>query len=258
MIWRDFGEFTTLRRLATAVVASARPCQSPHTLPVSVAAFDEIMRAGRAAVLTGRHRVEGPPSETGRWGPSAVVLASGELARTLDQLADDAADVAGGVHWRTGGDGRGHATVRALEPHSGAAPDAAVSTRYVTALQRASAGIGPIALEFDGIVLAPASIMVTGRSPDGAADELRRRLGEELGTDGWLEDAVFDRGRDPIWYCTILHFAGPIDRPSALVDWVERRRHADIGRESFDSVTLCTWSFDGIGMRPECIARVPM
>ena len=96
--------------------------------------------------------------------------------------------------------------------------------------------------------------MACAASADGAADRLRDRLGDELGDDGWLERTVFEKGRDPIWYCMLVHFVGPISDPEALVRWTDERNHVGIGTAMFDSMTLCSWRFDGYGMAPQPIA----
>ncbi len=98
--------------------------------------------------------------------------------------------------------------------------------------------------------------MACPTSPDGTGDELRDRLGIELGADGWLEDAHFQDGRDPIWYSSILHFAGPLESPETVVDWVETRRDFPIGVETFTSLALCQFAFDGSAMCPSVVETI--
>lgn len=214
------------------------------------------MAAGRTAILSGQHITEAPPAHTGRWGPSIVLLPSGELAESLDALSSEVLGVGGDGHWRSGRLGAAHVTVRALEPYGNGRLDIDNAARYISVLERAVAELGPISLEFEGIALSVGTVMACGKSPDGVADELRDRLGTELGPDGWLEDRHFKGGRDPIWYTSILHFAGPLAFPETLVDWVEARRALSIGVGTFTSVALCQFAFDGDAMCPRVVGTV--
>jgi hypothetical protein len=221
-------------------------------------AFARVMADGRAAVLAGTHAVEVSPRESGRWGISMVFLPSGELAAALDALTAEAVEAIGDGHWRSGAMGRAHATIRALERYDDAAIPLDRLRRYVGALERALATVGPVHLEFEGLVLAVGTVMARASASHagGTAGELRRQLGIELGPDGWLEDQFFESGRDPIWYCSLVHFAAPLASPQELVDWVDTRRSVAIGSETFASVALCQWRFEGNGMTPVVVAHV--
>lgn len=207
------------------------------------------MAAGRAAVASGSHRVDAPPSEGGRWGPSIVLLPSGELAAALDRYTTDILAITDGGHWPSGGRGRAHATVRALEPYTEVVPEER-TCRYVAAIERALSDVGPIHLDFSGLVLSAGGVMACASSPDGSADGFRDAIARELGADGWLEDTVFENGRDPIWYCSLVHFAHPVLAPERLIASVDAHRDTAIGHQTFDSVALCQWTFDGVAMAP--------
>jgi hypothetical protein len=211
---------------------------------------DEVAAAGRQAVLHGTHGVEGPPEETGRWGPSLILLPSGEVATRLDELTADVAAVLGDRHWPSGAAGRAHFTVRALEHHDPRPIPADRITRYTQAADRAVAAVGPVTLDVRGVVLTRGGVVATATSPDGSGGHLRRCLADELGRDGWLEDLAFPNGRDPFWYSTLLHFASTMDDADALVAWVDARRHLRIGTAVIDALTLCAWRFDGVAMKP--------
>jgi hypothetical protein len=215
---------------------------------------EQIAAAGRVAVLGGTHAVEEWPSRAGRWGPSLVLLPSGPLRARLDDLTAEAMAVLGGGHWPSGGEGRAHVTVRALEPHDirPLPPDRVA--RYAAAAERALAAVGPVTLDVAGTVVTTGGVVATAVSPDRSADELRLRLGQELGPDGWLEDGVFPSGRDPFWYVTLVHFAGPVAEPHALLDWIESQRARSLGRATFDAVHLCAWHFDGTAVAPMLLA----
>lgn len=210
--------------------------------------FERVEQVGRAAVLAGDHRIEADRVTTRRWGPSAVLLPSGDLAASLDTLTSEVLSIAGDGHWPSAAWGGAHVTVRALEPFDPAGMTPGRRDRYAAAIRRAVEGTGPVTLRFRGLVTAVGTVMVCAHTPDGSADRLRHRLGEELGVDGWLErDAV---ARDPIWYCSLVHFAGPIREPKRLVDWTAERHDLVVGTQTFDDVSLCEWAFDGARMTP--------
>ena len=211
---------------------------------------DRIAAAGRAAIAAGSHRVDAPPSPGGRWGLSAVLLLKGPVADELTALTDEAASIAGAHHWRSGADGRAHVTVRALEHYGGDADH----EPYLDALGLAAAG--PITLHFDALSVSDATVVAWGTDVDGRADDLRRRYADALGGRGWLEHAHLPGGRDPVWYCSVLHFTGPIMRPPELLDWVDRV--AVTTTATFATVDLCQWSFDGAGMRPVVVGSAPL
>ena len=211
--------------------------------------FERLNAAGEHAVRTGSHAVEVVPREGGRWGASAVLLPRGDLAHLLDELTSDSLQVVGGRHWPSGRDGRAHLTVRALEPRT-ATVDGERVGRYRRAIAKALARVPTIELEFVGVALSPATVLACATSPDGSGDAARAVLAEELGADGWLEDAVFSNGRDPIWYCSLIHFAAPIAEPEALVAWAAGLREAALGRHRFSTIAVCSWEYDGLAMRP--------
>jgi len=68
-------------------------------------AFDHQMAAGRTAVLSGDHAVEGAPAETGRWA-SVVFLPNGPVAAALGRLTLEVMEILGEVR-RAGRRGAG-------------------------------------------------------------------------------------------------------------------------------------------------------
>jgi ribosomal protein S18 acetylase RimI-like enzyme len=213
--------------------------------------------AGRRAVLAGTHRREVSPRESGRWGPSVVFRPIGAVAGALAELSREAASIAGEDHWRSGDDGRAHVTVRALAPYAESIPTEEAH-RYGEALRITAAEVGPVSFEFCGIGLSDGGVLVRAVPVDERADELRRRFGEHLGPDGWLEDLVFSAGRDPMWYCSLLHFAGPIAAPDRLVAWADALADHRIGEQTVTTIELCSWRCDDRGMVPAVVASVPL
>jgi hypothetical protein len=185
-----------------------------------------------------------------------LVFRAGEpRSVALAALAADAAANAGAHHWRSGDLGRAHLTVRALEPYIAEIPEDR-RERYLSAAQRAATGLGPVRFVLEGVTLSAGTVMARARPLDGRADDLRQRLDDELGDDGWLERHVFSSGRDPIWYCSVLHFAGPIADPRGLVDWAAAQSDVSVGVASFTALDLCTWVFDGTAMEPRVVGAV--
>lgn len=217
--------------------------------------WDRIRATGNAAVLAGQHRSEISPRKSGRWGPSVILFPSSELAKTLDALTAEAMNiVGGGEHWWSGSRDLAHVTVRSLDLYSEKPPDRNVSGRWLAALERTVANSQPFPLHFAGLALSPGGLLVRVDDPTGGADELRERLAIQLGTDGWLEETFYPDGRDPIWYCTLIHFVGPLIFARRLVDWVTERAEHWIGTDLFTTVSLSEWSFDGHGMRPTILS----
>lgn len=207
------------------------------------AVFDRLFEGGRYALLSGGHYRDTPPVEGGRWGASVVLVPSGSDAEALTAITDEAMSLAGPGHWPTGASHAVHITVRAMQAHVPAVPATdPFLTRCAAAMRRAAASVsGPARFRFGGLTLTPSGVMACAYPSDGAADELARRLREELGEDGWFE-ANFHRD---IWYSTLVHFAADIPDPAALVEWVAQRRDLDLGPVVVDEVELLRSDYDG-------------
>jgi hypothetical protein len=67
---------------------------------------------------------------------------------------------------------------------------------------------------------------------------------------------VFANGRDPIWYCSLVHFVEPISAARELVEWVDAHGDVALGGQEFHSVALCTWRYDGRAMAPQTVESV--
>jgi hypothetical protein len=176
----------------------------------------------------------------------------------LEALAREAAAVAGDGHWLTGATRSSHLTMRALEwPRVGRVPaDDPCAGRYAAALNRAVAGIGPLDFDVVGLTLTRLSVMACELPVDGGPDRMSAAYTAALGPDAWLETGLgFQRS---IWYVNLLHFAAPIGRPQALVDWVaERRDFAPIPVRIVE-IEVAAWRFTGDGMVPVRLVAVPL
>jgi hypothetical protein len=207
------------------------------------ASFDALFARGRSAVLAGTHFRDAPPSESvGRWGVTAVLLPDASVTSRWAVLTAEALELAGSWHWPTGAPHTVHLTVRALEKwRERVPPDDPFAARCAAALRRASAGSRSVRLRTTGLTLTPSGVMACVVPDDCAADQLARRLAEELGDDGYLE-ASFNRN---IWYATLVHFTGDVRRPAALVEWVAEHRNSDLGATVADRTHLVRFRHDG-------------
>jgi hypothetical protein len=219
---------------------------------VSREAFDRLFTEGQSSVSVGKHRVQTPPVEGGaRWGLSALLRPDAASAEVLDQVAREAADVAGGDHWVTGAAASSHLTLRSLEPwRDTIAEDDPLVQRYAAALAVAVDGIGPLTFAVVGLTLTRSSVMACAVPTSGAADRLAAAYAEALGSDGWHENE-FTRA---YWYLNLVHFADAIQAPDRLISWVAGRRDRQITTVVVDEVQLTQWRFAGSGMLPRPIA----
>jgi hypothetical protein len=180
-----------------------------------------------------------------------VFCPDAEATQRLAEVSEEALTVAGPRHWPTGASDAVHFTVRAIEAHRNAIPDDdPVLTRCAAALNRASTA-QPVRLQLVGLTLTPSGVMVCAYPTDGAADEFARRLGDELGDDGWFEAALH---RD-IWYATLVHFTGELADPAGLVQWVAERRQLDLGVVDAATAELVAFRYTGRHMTRVDVSR---
>ncbi len=222
-----------------------------HHRAVSRSDFDRLFGEGRQAVLSGHHVAEVPAGRRSqRWGPSVCLRPDATTAARLASVTATAMQYAGPAHWPTGETTSSHFTVRVLDRfRDDLHPDHRDVVRYLTAIRAAAAGSGTARLRVTGLTLARGSVMAAAEPVGPGADAFAAALADELGEDGWYE-AAYDR---PFWYANLVHFAGPITSPGALVDWVAEHRELDIGVTD-TRVELLDWQYDGRRMMPVHLA----
>ncbi|MBU2666280.1 hypothetical protein KOI35_22515 [Actinoplanes bogorensis] len=218
--------------------------------------FDQLFDNGRTAVLSGQHQRDIPPYDgSERWGISVIFRPDDDAVARLDAVTRQAMAVAGPGHWPTGNERALHITVRALESHrTGVAPDDPAVARYGRALRRAAREARPARFGITGLTLTPGGVMACLRPDDDAADSFAARIADELGADAAYE-AGFHRD---IWYSTLVHFAGPLADPPALVDFVAAARSHHLGPVRSDAAEVIHWRYDGRQTVPEVIHRSTM
>ncbi len=174
----------------------------------------------------------------------------------LEALTWQAHAVTGAGHWPTGVQGSAHITVRSIEVHRTQIPaEDPLVARCAAALQRTSDHIRkPVRLRLAGLTLTPSGVMACAYPIDPTADRFAARLRAELGPDAWFEDQ-YERN---IWHLSIIHFAGPLLHPRALVDWVHARRDLPIGDIQIDAAHVATFEHDGQRPLVVALATVPL
>ncbi|MGC4937688.1 hypothetical protein [Kribbella sp. DT2] len=223
--------------------------------------FDQLFAAAQPLITAGHHGVDTPPIENGeRWPVSAVFCPdpADPVTQRLDSLTLDAASAAGPDHLQTGRLGSAHLTIRALERYREVVtPDDSLIQRYTTALRTAATHIPPVTFALTGVILTRGTVMVCAQALDPHADHLQKLFAEALGPDGWLEGT---EQRD-IWYLNLLHFAGPVPTPSALITWATTHRHTPLGHLTINTAELVRFRHTPGArpyMRPETLAVVPL
>ncbi|TCO30196.1 hypothetical protein EV652_105190 [Kribbella steppae] len=224
--------------------------------------FDQLFTTAVPLIAAGNHHRDEPPREGGRW-PVSVVLGpppDSALAKRLDTLTAEAAELAGPGHWHTGQASSAHLTVRALETYRASVdPTEPTIRRYQAAMDRAAAVTGPARIEVTGLTLTPGSVMACAVPSDDQADLFLDRLTTELGPDAWFETP---HGRRDIWYLNLIHFTTDIANPEALIDWVATHRTLNLGEATIPTATLVRFHHTPTPprphMRPEVLHRASL
>ena len=202
--------------------------------------FDGLFAAAVPTVLSGAHNRETPPTSGSRWPVSIVALLPADVESILDGLTRQAADIAGDDHFQTGRAGSAHMTLRALDRfRPDARSDDPAASRYASAMARTATAIGPVPLELTGITLTGGGVLAQLEPTDERCWELLRRLRVELGADGWCEG---DWQRDLV-HASLLHFAGDIADPAALIDWGRQHRRMDPVAVELSAMLLVRYTY---------------
>jgi hypothetical protein len=215
--------------------------------------FDRLFAEGRRALLTGTYKVESAPVEGHpRWGIGVVLRPDPVAAHALEQVAVDAAAVAGGKHWLAGAARSSHLTLRrGLEPYRSLVPlgDPRVA-RYAAAMRAAAGGVRSLRFAVTGLTLTPVSVMACAAPADAAPDNLAKDLTAALRAEG-----CGDAGRAPdIWYVNLVYFTRPVRDPHGLAEWVAARRASKVTDVLVEDIQLVRWRHIGDGMIPVVLA----
>lgn len=214
--------------------------------------IQEHYERSRAALLAGELHIDTPPYDGGpRYGISAVLRPTGEVARELERWGEEIAGVAGPGHWLLGA-GAVHTTLRALEPHSTRSFDGDERfADYVAALDEAVSGFPPVELELRGFGPHPGGVVVYGHCGPEALPELRRRYVEALDARAVVHHEA-GMVRD-LWYCSLVQFAAPVTDVAALLAWGEAKRDRFVGAAVYREVDILRWRLRGGRLVPETL-----
>ena len=201
--------------------------------------FDDLFSAAVPTVMSGEHNRETPPTSGPRWPVSVVAPLPAPVESALDEFTQQVAAIAGADHFQTGRAGSAHVTLRGLERfRADARPDDPVIARYRSAMARAAA-TEPVPLQLTGFTLTSGGVLAQLEPSDERYWKLLQRLRIELGADGWCEG---EWQRD-IVYASLLHFAGDIADPAALIDWVKDRRRIDPVTVELSAMLLVRYTY---------------
>ena len=205
---------------------------------------------GERAVLAGEHTCEPPPRDGApRWPLSIVMMPPPDAAETVSALTRTAMELAGSHHLRSGDAGYAHITVRALENRRRVASDDPFAIRCAAALDRACSKYPPLSMRLGRVVVTPGGVLATLSPTSLDADRFRGyAIGEELGVDAFREGVVSSRD---LWYVSLLHFRGRINRPDELVAWTRHRLAPAVW--TFHTASICTYHVTETAMRPNII-----
>lgn len=198
---------------------------------------------GRAAVLAGETTYDVPPGPSStRWGLSLLLRPDPAAATRLDEASAAVAALAGPHHWRTGGRGASHLTVADVEPWRGGvtAHDPLVR-RCAERLAPVATRLPPARLTVTGLLLAPGGVLARAEPADHATSHLRPAVLAALGDAATVDSSY----RGDRWWCSLLHFTGPIANPRGLVDWVDARTDLDLGPFRGELLELVRYEHDG-------------
>jgi hypothetical protein len=214
--------------------------------------FDELFRSGSAAIAAGRHQVEEPPRSGGRWGLSVVLRPDNHARSVLDELTRELLGVAGVHHWRTGAGHSSHMTVRGIQPYrDNLRTTDAIVRRCHLALQRATRDHQLLRFQFAGLTMTSTCVMACAYPVNEHPARLAANLRDELRTDAWLEE----HQPRTIWYVSLLHFAGPVADPTALIRWVTARRDRALGELCLPRAQLVTFEHQPRGLSPRVLSE---
>lgn len=187
------------------------------------ATFDSLLAMAEPLIRAGDHQRDRPPVHgSDRWGPSMLMRLPAPLRERVHALAREVEQLTGAGHFRTGHPEASHLSVRGLAPYSDSASATdELSVRFAAALSRAAVDTPPLRFAITGVTLTPISVMVQVEADGDDAWDLLRRVGDELGPDGYYESAW---GQRDLFYTNVIHFADQIEDPNGLISWVRRHR----------------------------------
>lgn len=218
---------------------------------------EQFYRAGRADLLAGKVDADEPPVDGGpRWGVSAILRPRGDVVERLRSVAASIAHMIGPGHWVHGKESL-HTTLRSFEPYSTRDMDDDLRVgAYADAVAEACDGFAPVSLTLQGVAPHSGGIMMVGKEEPQGLPLLQQRLAAALQARDVVDDEA-DFTRD-LWYVQLVHFAGPVHDPTALVKWGDERREEVFGTCIYNEVEIVRWFHVDGSMRNETLHRVKL
>jgi hypothetical protein len=216
--------------------------------------FAEFRVKGRDTLLTGRATHDLPMVEGARrWGAAAVLRPVGEVVDRLTALAET---IEAPGHWVHGGRTL-HVTLRSLEPYRARIPAADPLRRtYAEALAEAAAGVPPARVRLKGVSPHRGGVLVYGHPEDDTLVTLWKRFAHAMESRG-VRDLEHGRVRDR-WYVSLVHFAGPLRDPRAIVEWCDAHVDADFGLAELTSVEIVQFVLADQRIRVDSLERAAL
>ncbi len=190
----------------------------------------------RSRLAEGRIQPDPGSKETiKKWGLSAVLSPTGNIADTLVGVADELA-----VHT-----GRSqvvydhtdlHTTLRSIEFHQPTIATDKVQT-YTDILHEVAQGYGPFSVSYRGLTATPTGVLAQGWPDDDSLQNLRLAFHRRLESYGLLS------GPETIWlrvtaHASLVVFASSLLNPLSLVRYVEGNKHTNYGTAIYNSIDL--------------------
>ncbi|MGW0807628.1 2'-5' RNA ligase family protein [Nonomuraea sp. NPDC002799] len=213
--------------------------------------FAEFRASGRAALLAGQATHDIPMvAGARRWGAAAVLRPPGPV---LDRLTELAGTLRAPGHW-VHGRRTLHVTLRSLEPYRDTIPEGDRLRRvYGEALAEAATGLPPARVRLAGVSPHAGGVLVHGSPQDETLVTLYERYARALESRG-VRDLERGRVRDR-WYVSLVHFAGPLADPRAIVAWCDAHATADLGVAELATAEIVRFVLAGTDIHVSSLER---
>jgi hypothetical protein len=211
------------------------------------AIYDALWQRGKSALRHGPLVLDEPPVPgSSRWGLSAVIALSDEIAGRLAEEVERLRAIAGRPHLYYDR-ASFHLTVRSLEGYRTTVPPADIA-EYLTGVSEAAVRIRP-KIEMRGLCAGESGVLACGFA-DADMDRLRTRLTARAAAHGRRGPAGVDdeRVRDTL-HASLMVFRQQRFLPD-LADYIESRRSWHFGSFVPDAIRLVQyeWTSDGVRM----------
>lgn len=200
--------------------------------------YEGLWTGSRQLLAAGRVTPDTAPVESsGRWGVSAVLRPTGDVAATLAGVSETLAGFTGRRQTLYGPSNL-HTTVRSIETYRAGVTDEDAAVRiYAEILDRIAGRRGPIRIAYRGLTASASGVLAQGWPVGDELYRLRRTLLEKLSDRGLSGGPEAERTRRTA-HASLVTFAASPRYPEALVEFIEANRRTPYGVASFNSVEI--------------------